>query len=46
MAGLGVVAVNRMPTAEVEMSADLVRRQLADQHPLSSTEFLQIADEQ
>ena len=33
MAGLVVVAVNRMPAAEVEMSADLVRRLLADQHP-------------
>jgi aminoglycoside phosphotransferase (APT) family kinase protein len=27
------VAVNRMPAAEVELSADLVRRLLADQHP-------------
>jgi len=27
------VAVNRMPAAEVEVSADLVRRLLADQHP-------------
>jgi hypothetical protein len=26
------VAVNRMPAAEVEVSADLVRRLLADQH--------------
>ena len=33
MAGLIVVAVNRMPAAEVEVSADLVRRLLADQHP-------------
>jgi aminoglycoside phosphotransferase (APT) family kinase protein len=33
MAGLIVVAVNRMPTADVEVSADLVRRLLADQHP-------------
>jgi aminoglycoside phosphotransferase (APT) family kinase protein len=33
MAGLDVVAVNRMPAAEVEVSADLVRRLLADQHP-------------
>jgi aminoglycoside phosphotransferase (APT) family kinase protein len=33
MAGLTVVAVNRMPAAEVEVSADLVRRLLADQHP-------------
>ena len=33
MAGLVVVAVNRMPAAEVEVSADLVRRLLADQHP-------------
>jgi aminoglycoside phosphotransferase (APT) family kinase protein len=33
MAGLVAVAVNRMPTAEVEVSADLVRRLLADQHP-------------
>jgi uncharacterized protein with GYD domain len=31
--GLIVVAVNRMPAAEVEVSADLVRRLLADQHP-------------
>jgi aminoglycoside phosphotransferase (APT) family kinase protein len=27
------VAVNRMPAADVEVSADLVRRLLADQHP-------------
>ena len=27
------MAVNRMPAAEVEISADLVRRLLADQHP-------------
>ena len=33
VAGLMVVAVNRMPAAEVEVSADLVRRLLADQHP-------------
>ena len=33
MAGLVVVTVNRMPTAEVEVSTDLVRRLLADQHP-------------
>jgi aminoglycoside phosphotransferase (APT) family kinase protein len=33
MAGLIVVVVNRMPAAEVEVSADLVRRLLADQHP-------------
>lgn len=33
MAGLIGVAVNRMPAAEVEVSADLVRRLLADQHP-------------
>src|SRR6202451_1351898 len=33
MAGLFVVAVNRMPAAEVEISADLVRRLLAGQHP-------------
>ncbi len=33
MAGLIVVAVNKMPAAEVEVSADLVRRLLADQHP-------------
>src|SRR5580692_698454 len=33
MAGLVVMAVNRMPAAEVEVSADLVRRLLADQHP-------------
>ena len=33
MTGLIVVAVNRMPAAEVEVSADLVRRLLADQHP-------------
>jgi aminoglycoside phosphotransferase (APT) family kinase protein len=33
MAGLFVVAVNRMPAAEVEVSADLVRRLLAGQHP-------------
>jgi len=32
-AGLIIVAVNRMPAAEVEVSADLVRRLLADQHP-------------
>ena len=32
-AGSIVVAVNRMPAAEVEVSADLVRRLLADQHP-------------
>jgi aminoglycoside phosphotransferase (APT) family kinase protein len=32
MAGLIVVGVNRMPAAEVEVSADLVRRLLADQH--------------
>jgi aminoglycoside phosphotransferase (APT) family kinase protein len=32
-AGLIVVAVNRMPAAEVEVSADLVRRLLAAQHP-------------
>ena len=33
MARLIVVAVNKMPAAEVEVSADLVRRLLADQHP-------------
>ena len=33
VAGLIVVAVNRMPAADVEVSADLVRRLLADQHP-------------
>jgi aminoglycoside phosphotransferase (APT) family kinase protein len=33
VAGLIVVAVNRMPAAEVEVSADLVRRLLDDQHP-------------
>ena len=33
MAGLIVVAVNRMPAADVEVSADLVRRLLAAQHP-------------
>jgi aminoglycoside phosphotransferase (APT) family kinase protein len=33
MAGLVVVAVNRMPAAEVEVSADLVRRLLTSQHP-------------
>jgi len=33
MAGLTGVAVNRMPAAEVEVSADLVRRLLAGQHP-------------
>jgi aminoglycoside phosphotransferase (APT) family kinase protein len=33
MAGLTGVAVNRMPAAEVEVSADLVRRLLAAQHP-------------
>jgi aminoglycoside phosphotransferase (APT) family kinase protein len=33
MAGLIVVAMNRMPAADVEVSADLVRRLLADQHP-------------
>jgi len=33
MAGLIGVAVNRMPAADVEVSADLVRRLLADQHP-------------
>src|SRR6266571_3804164 len=33
MAGLNIVAVNRMPAADVEVSADLVRRLLADQHP-------------
>jgi hypothetical protein len=33
MAGLAAVAVNRMPAADVEVSADLVRRLLADQHP-------------
>ena len=33
MAGLIVMAVNRMPVAEVEVSADLVRRLLAGQHP-------------
>jgi aminoglycoside phosphotransferase (APT) family kinase protein len=33
MAGLVVVVVNRMPAAEVEVSADLVRRLLAGQHP-------------
>src|SRR5580700_9053646 len=33
MAGLVVMAVNRMPAAEVEVSADLVRRLLASQHP-------------
>ena len=33
MAGLIVVAVNRMPAADVEVSADLVRRLLAGQHP-------------
>jgi aminoglycoside phosphotransferase (APT) family kinase protein len=32
VAGLIGVAVNRMPAAEVEVSADLVRRLLADQH--------------
>src|ERR1700723_1658503 len=31
MAGLIVVAMNRMPAADVEVSADLVRRLLADQ---------------
>jgi hypothetical protein len=42
-AGLIVVAVNRMPAADVEVSADLVRRLLADQHPdlaRLSVEFL------
>ena len=33
MAELTVVAANRMPAAEVEVSADLVRRLLAGQHP-------------
>jgi aminoglycoside phosphotransferase (APT) family kinase protein len=33
MAGLIVVAVNRMPAADVEVSADLVRTLLAEQHP-------------
>ena len=33
MAGLVVVAVNRMPAADVEVSADLVRRLLAAQRP-------------
>ena len=33
VAGLIVVAVNRMPAADVEVSADLVRWLLADQHP-------------
>ena len=33
VAGSIVVAVNRMPAAEVEVSAVLVRRLLADQHP-------------
>jgi aminoglycoside phosphotransferase (APT) family kinase protein len=33
MTALVVVAVNRMPAAEVEVSADLVRRLLAGQHP-------------
>jgi aminoglycoside phosphotransferase (APT) family kinase protein len=33
VAGWIVVAVNRMPAAEVEVSADLVRRLLAGQHP-------------
>jgi aminoglycoside phosphotransferase (APT) family kinase protein len=33
MAGLIVVAVNRMPAAEVEVSAELVRRLLTGQHP-------------
>ncbi|HTQ88030.1 MAG TPA: aminoglycoside phosphotransferase family protein [Streptosporangiaceae bacterium] len=33
VAGLIVVAVHRMPAAEVEVSAELVRRLLADQHP-------------
>ena len=33
MAGLIGVAANPMPAAEVEVSADLVRRLLADQHP-------------
>ena len=33
MAGLIGMAVNRMPAAEVQVSADLVRRLLADQHP-------------
>ncbi len=33
MAGLTGVAVNRMPAADVQVSADLVRRLLADQHP-------------
>jgi aminoglycoside phosphotransferase (APT) family kinase protein len=33
MAGLIGVAVNRMPAADVEVSADLVRRLLVDQHP-------------
>jgi aminoglycoside phosphotransferase (APT) family kinase protein len=33
MAGLNIVAVNRMPAADVEVSADLVRRLLAGQHP-------------
>ena len=32
VAGLVVVAVNRMPAADVEVSADLVRRLLAAQH--------------
>src|SRR5690349_8740225 len=33
MAGWVVMAVNRMPAAEVDVSADLVGRLLADQHP-------------
>ena len=33
MAGFIVVSVNQMPAAEVEVSAGLVRRLLADQHP-------------
>ncbi len=33
MAGLTGVAVKRMPAADVEVSADLVRRLLAGQHP-------------
>jgi len=33
MAGFIVVSVNQMPAAEVEVSADLVRSLLADQHP-------------
>ena len=33
MTGWRAVAANRMPAAEVEVSADLVRRLLADQHP-------------